>query len=403
MTHVAIDYTTGAWPGAGVARYTRSLVAALLAVAPEHTYTLFYGGAGLPRRTPEYAELRRLRAAYPVLRVRELPGSARLLGVLWNRLRVPLPADLLTGRPAVLHAPDFVLPPVARARTVVTVHDLSFLVLPEVADPGNRAYLTRAVPRAVRRATCVVAVSQATRCDVITRLGVPPGRVVAVPNGVDARFRPGDAKIAAADAAAAARLGLPARFLLHVGTLEPRKNLVRLIAAYARLVADRGDAGHDLVLAGRRGWMDGAIFAAAAAAGLRDRIRFLDYVPDRDLPALYRRATALVYPSLYEGFGLPVLEAMACGTPVVVSRTPALVELVADAGVTVPPTDEAALAAAMARIVAEPDLRAALRAAGPARAGGYTWAAAARRMAAVYRVVATAPRSVGRGTGNAAC
>src|SRR5947209_16561391 len=122
---IAIDFTTGVWPGAGVARYTRSLVAALAAIDRQNRYTLFYGGRGVPRDTPEYAALQALRRRYPALVVRELPGSARALGILWNRLHVPWPADTAAGGADLLHAPDFVVPPVARARTVVTIHDLS--------------------------------------------------------------------------------------------------------------------------------------------------------------------------------------------------------------------------------------------------------------------------------------
>src|SRR5690349_641773 len=230
---IAIDYTTGVWPGAGVARYTRSLVGALATADPANDYTLFYGGRDLPRDTPEYAHMQRLIERHRNLQVRELPFSAHGLGVLWNRLRLPWAADRAIGGADVVHAPDFVLPPVARARTVVTVHDLSFLVMPEVTDPGNAAYLRRAVPRAVRRADRVVAVSATTRHDILTHLHVRPERVVAVPNGVGPQFRsPTYDELAEAGPPFRARLGLPPRYLLHVGTLEPRKNLVRLIGAF---------------------------------------------------------------------------------------------------------------------------------------------------------------------------
>jgi glycosyltransferase involved in cell wall biosynthesis len=383
---IAVDFTTGVWPGAGVARYTRSLVAALAEVDPDSAYTLFYGGRGLPRDTPEYAFLQRLLREHGNLRARELPGSARALNILWNRLRAPISADRLIGGADVLHAPDFVAPPVARARTVVTIHDLTFLALPEVMDPGNRAYLAGRVPGAVRRAGRVVAVSEATRRDVISRLGVAPERVVTVPNGVDARFRLFEpSERARAQEEVRPRLGLPARYLLHVGTVEPRKNLARLVRAYAGLVAQGADCGHDLVLAGRRGWMVDPIFAAVRASGLQARIHFLDYVPESDLPALYNLATLFVYPSLYEGFGLPALEAMACGAPVITSRTPALMEVTGDAARLVDPLDEAALAAGMAALLADEAARGRLRAAGLSRAAQYPWTAAARRMVAVYR------------------
>ena len=383
---IAIDYTTGVWPGAGVARYTRSLVAALLARDPQNEYVLFYGGHGVPRTTPEYAALQALRAAHPHrVTVRELPASARLLGILWNRLHLPLPADSLIGGADVLHAPDFVAPPVARARAVITIHDLSFLVVPEVVDPGNRAYLRRAVPRAAAGAARVVAVSEATRQDAIARLGLAPDQVVTVPNGVDSTFQPlpYDALVTEGPALRA-QLGLPDRYLLHVGTIEPRKNLVRLIAAYARLVARGRDAGHDLVLAGRRGWLYASVFDAARASGLGARIHFVDYVPEPALPALYNLATLFVYPSLYEGFGLPVLEAMACGTPVVTSRTPALAEIAGQAALLVDPLADEALTAALETLLESPDALRNLHTAGLARAALYPWSAAAHQMLGVY-------------------
>ncbi|HUS14862.1 MAG TPA: glycosyltransferase family 1 protein [Chloroflexia bacterium] len=382
---IAIDYTTGAWPGAGVARYTRSLVTALANIDQYNHYTLFYGGRDLPRDTPEYAHLQDLLERRPNLTVRELPLSARALGILWQRLRAPLPANWLIGGADVVHAPDFLGPPVVGARQVVTIHDLSFLALPEVVDPGNRDYLARRVPRAARRAHRVIAVSEATRQDVIRYLRVPPERVVTVPNGVDQRFRSFDYDRLAAEAPARrAQLGVPERYILHVGTIEPRKTLVRLIGAYMGLVARGQDDGHDLVLAGRRGWMYDLVFDAAAASGLQQRIHFLDYVPEADLPWLYNLATVFVYPSLYEGFGLPVLEAMACGTPVVTSRTPALVELVGDATKLVDPIDEMSITLALELLVNNPTLRRALHEAGLLRAAAYPWSVSAHLMLGVY-------------------
>ncbi len=382
---IAIDYTTGVWPGAGVARYTRALVTALAEIDHRNRYTLFYGGRGLPRTTPEYAYLQDLLVRRPNLHVHELPASARQLGILWNRLRVPLTADRLIGGADVLHAPDFVAPPVARARRVITIHDLSFLIIPEVADPGNRAYLSRHVPSAARAADRIVAVSETTRQDVIERLRIRPDRVITVPNGVEPHFRPlPHVELVAAGSALRARWGLPARYILHVGTIEPRKNLVRLIGAFMGLVAGGHDDGHDLVLAGRRGWMYDSVFDAAEASGLRERIHFLNYVPEPDLPLLYNLATVFVYPSLYEGFGLPVLEAMACGTPVVAARTPALVELVGNAAMLIDPMDEASITVILELLLEDSNRRQTLYQAGLTRAARYPWSSAANLMLGVY-------------------
>ena len=386
---IAIDYTTGVWPGAGVARYTRSLVAALATSDAVNDYTLFYGGRDLPRDTPEYARMQRLLELHRNFRVQELNFSAHTLGVIWNRLRVPWPADRAIGGADVVHAPDFVLPPVARARTVVTIHDLSFLVMPEVTDPGNARYLRSAVPRAARRADRVVAVSETTRADVIEHLRIPPERVVTVPNGVSHYYHsPTYEELALAGPPFRKRLGLPARYLLHVGTIEPRKNLVRLVGAYLGLVSRGRDAGHDLVLAGRRGWMYDYVFQVAEASGLGERIHFLDYVPEEDLPLLYSLATVFVYPSLYEGFGLPVLEAMACGTPVLTSRASALVELTGQAALQVDPYDEESIIVGLELLLESDEARRNLHLAGLRRAAQYPWTAAAHQMRGVYEQLA---------------
>jgi glycosyltransferase involved in cell wall biosynthesis len=374
---IGVDYTAAVWQGAGIGRYTRELIRAAAPLDAGLRYVLFYAAGGLPAASPYLAELRALCAANPNLRARPIPLNPRVLTIIWQRLRLPLRAELFAGRIDLLHAPDFVLPP-TRARALLTVHDLTFMVHPETADAGLRRYLAASVPRSLRRADLVLVDSQATAADLGRLLGVAPARTRLLYPGVEARFRP----LPAAEVEPVrAELGLPAQFLLFVSTIEPRKNLVRLIAAFDRLIGDGAHPGLDLVIAGRRGWMYDEVFAAVERHGLTGRVRFLDFVADRQLPALYNLARAFVYPSLYEGFGFPALEAMACGTPVVTAAVSSLPEVVGTAAVLVDPLDVESIAAGMAQALREPER---LRAAGPPQARRFSWEASGRTLVEIY-------------------
>lgn len=382
---IAIDYTTGAYPGAGVARYTRSLVEALTRIDRFNHYTLFYGARGLDRSDEAYAQLAALVEERRNVRVQELGWSPRQLTILWQRLRLPWPVDRLIGPHDVLHAPDFIGPPHRQGRSIVTIHDLSFLVVPEHADPALVAYLTRAVPRAVRRADRVVAVSETTRQDLIRLLGVKPEHVVTVPNGIDLAFQPlPPHAIARQGGSLRLRLQLPARYILHVGTLEPRKNLIRLIDAYYTLVTTGRAYEHYLVLAGRKGWLYEPIFARVQQLGLQQHVRFLDYVAEADLPLLYNMATVFAYPSLYEGFGLPVAEAMACGVPTLTARVGATGEIAGDSALLIDPLDTASIATGLELLLERADARTHFSQLGHQRVQTYTWDAAAGQMLGLF-------------------
>lgn len=376
MTRIGIDYTAAAWQGAGIGRYTRELVRAVLEQGGAHEYVLFFAAGGLERSGAYVEELRRLCRAHPNVSARPIPLSPRRLTQLWQRLRAPLPVELFTGRLDLLHAPDFVLPP-TRAKTLLTIHDLSFLVRPETHLPSMVRYLSSAVPRSLRRADAVVADSRATRADLERLLGLAPGRARVVYPGVGPQFRPLDPAVCAP---VRARLGLPERFLLFVSTLSPRKNLVRLVEAYAQAGPDA-----DLVLIGQRGWLYEEVFAAIERLGLGARVRIPGFVHDKDLPAVYNLALACVYPSLYEGFGLPALEALACGTPLVTADNSSLPEVAGDAALLVDAADTAAIAAAIRRVAGDAELRARLSAAGPAQAQRFRWEQAARQILDCYR------------------
>ncbi|MFL5733162.1 MAG: glycosyltransferase family 4 protein [Chloroflexia bacterium] len=388
-----MDYTTGIYPGAGIARYTRSLVGALAGMDGRNRYGLFYAGRGLPKGTPERGIAEELFRRHGNFRGVAVPLSVRQTFGLWQRLRAPLPVEIFTGRCDVVHSPDFVSPPHLWGADVITVHDLSFLVVPECAEPKLAAFLGRTVPSAVRRADHVLAVSEQTKSDLIRLLDVPPGKVTVAYNGVEARFRPFDeAELKGPGGHSGGgewkiEIGCE-RFILHVGTLEPRKNLVRLVEAYGRLVSAKRVGDVALVLAGRKGWVYEPIHKAAERVnGAGGRVIFLDFVRDEHLPLLYNMATGFAYPSLYEGFGLPAAEALACGTPTLVSTDGALREVVGDAAVAVDPRSVEEIADGLERLLLDEGLRARLREQGPVQVARFTWEAAARKVLDVYEKV----------------
>lgn len=402
---IGIDYTAAVWQGAGIGRYTRELVEATIGQGNGHTFRLFYAAGGLDPASPYLGDLRRLCTAHPTVRAIPIPFSPRRLTQLWHRLRLPLPVELFTGQLDLLHAPDFTLPP-TRARTLLTIHDLSFLILPQAFTPNFHRFLSRMVPRSLRRADHVLADSEATRRDLERLLRVDAQRVTVVYPGVSAAFRPLPPE---ACEPVRRHFGLPDTFFLFVSTISPRKNLVRLLEAFARVI----DQGHwssgtaaqpawpagipILVIAGQRGWLYEEVFAAIEQLRLGDRVRVLDYVDDKDLPALYNLACASVYPSLYEGFGLPPLEALACGTPVVTADNSSLPEVVGDAAVLVDAESIDSIASGLMQVLADTSLRARLRAAGPERARTFTWDRAAQRLLQCYDELSRAPdRPTGR-------
>ncbi len=365
---IGIDYTAAVRQGAGIGRFCRGLIGALAELDHSNDYVVWSGGRGAaePHWPPNYRRL-------------TLPLSDRHLALIWQRLRLPLPVEWITGRLDLYHSPDFVLPPVRRARTLLTVHDLSFMRHPECSSPALYDYLINAVPRSVAQADLVLADSAHTQRDVIELLGVPAERTRVVYAGLEPSFRP--VPDGPARQAALARYGIEPPYVLGVGTLQPRKNFARLIAAF-RLARERHQLPHRLVIAGGRGWLYDDILVAAREAG--DAVLLAGYVDDSDLPALYSAADLFAFPSLYEGFGIPLLEAMGCGTPVLTAQASSLPEVAGDAALLVEPTDIEAIAAGLWRLLSDEALRQQLLRRGQERIQRYTWAAAARELLAAY-------------------
>lgn len=314
----------------------------------------------------------------PPFDVRALPLPRIALYESWHRLRAPK-VERATGRVDVVHATAFPMPP-RSAPVVLTIHDLAWLEDPSHFTARGLSFFRRGLDLALRDSDLVVCPSEATRADCI-RHGFAPEKVRVVPLGVDPRVAdPGDV------AEVRSRYGLERPYVLWAGTIEPRKNLGGLIAAYRRL-----DADVDLVLVGPKGWnedLDARLGNGSprrsAKGGDRARVHVLGFVPARDLPALYAGASVFCFPSFMEGFGFPVLEAMAQGTPVVTSAGTSTEELAEGAGVLVDPRDPDAIAAGMAAAMAR---RQELAEAGRRRAGGYTWERTGRLLVDAYREV----------------
>lgn len=370
---IGLDYTAAIHQSAGIGRYVRELARALVAHRPHLDWRLFIAeGSGEHTVFPHNENVH---CCPSIL-------SERNHARLWHRLRLPVPVELWTGPLDLFHATDFTLPPVLpRTRSVLTIHDLAFERYPTETMPGMQRFLSTAVPRSVRRADHIIAVSEATEADLVELYNTPPEKIATIPHGVDPRFHP-QGRLGEG-AAIRDRYSLPdGPLVLTVGTLQPRKNHLRLVQAMAQV---REQA--TLVIAGGRGWAYEAVHAEIKRLKLTDRVILTGFVDDTDLPALYRTATVFAYPAMYEGFGLPALEAMASGVPVVAANSSSLPEVVGEVGLLVDPLDVDAIAIALDNLLGDAGLRAALRVKGIARAGRFTWARAAELVWEVYEAV----------------
>lgn len=278
---------------------------------------------------------------------------------------------------------NFTAPFGAYGKCLTVVHDMAYLACPHTVRRKTRAWLRASMKRSCHYADHIITVSEFSKQEIIRYLHVKPERITVVPNAVDhTRYHPFYSKEQIRDAARA--YGIRGNYFLYLGTIEPRKNLETLIGAYAKLCMKKEEVPK-LVIAGGRGWMCGSIYQKAEQARLGNRILFTGYIAQEHSPLLMCGAQAFVFPSAYEGFGMPPLEAMACGTPVIVSNTAALPEVVGDAGILTDPESEEALCLAMEKILENEAFRDNLRTLGLRRAGGFTWEKSAEKLAKVYQ------------------
>ena len=367
MPRIGIDARLTYYHQGGISRYIAHLIPELAALDARDDYVILHSRK----------DRRNLAASPNQRRVACWTPSHHRFERLALALEVaPLGLDLL-------HSPDFIPPLGGRWKSVITIHDLSFLHFPETKDAASQRYYNGQIDAAVARADAILADSEATRQDVIALLRVPPEKVTTVWAGIDPSFSP-----APPEEIRRVRKAhhLPADYVLFVGTIEPRKNLDGLMRAYAALAADLPDLP-PLAVVGRRGWLNDPAHALPSTLGIADRMCWVEDIPDGDLPALYSGASVLCLPSLFEGFGFPVLEAMACGAPVVTSDRGSLPEVAGDAAILVSPDDPSSIADGLRRALTDTLLAADLRRRGFVQAARFTWAETARRALAVYRRV----------------
>ncbi len=371
---IYVDVSAAVHSRAGLGRYAGTLAQALDERYPGQI-ALFYNRdrgcqplealAHLPRRT--------VRAGYKPWRMAVWLGQLARLS--FRRL---LPDATL------YHATEHLLMPLPHCPTVLTVHDLIYRLFPQHHKRLNYWYLNAAMPLFVRRAQAIITISEATKRDLIHHYRVPEDKVHVIYEAAAPGFRPATPE---AVAAVRARYGLPERYLLSVGTIEPRKNLPRVLQALEGLRARGLDVGW--VIVGSKGWLYEDFLAQLEASPARAAVRLPGYVPDADLPAVYGGAEALVMASVYEGFGLPILEALACGTPVVSSHASSLPELGGEAARYFDPYRVDEMSEAIAAVLRDGALRQELRERGPAQAARFSWAAAAEQTMALYESLMT--------------
>jgi glycosyltransferase involved in cell wall biosynthesis len=375
--HIAIDAHSVGAQLAGNESYAVNLIEALAEIDQTNLYTLY---------VTKPAAIDRFTNRWSNFKVRQTLPHTPLV-----RIPLTLSAELRRRPVDVLHV-QFTAPPFAPCPVVTTIHDLSFEHLPETFKRRSRAQLRLTVRRTARKAALILTLSEFSRRDIIETYAVDPERVIVTPAAAPTHFKPivDEAELEKMRQ----RYGIGANYFLSLGSIQPRKNLTRLIEAFQWLRKSRPDDElPQLVIAGKRGWLDDEVFRAAQQHGLNESVKFTGYVPEEDLPALYSGAMCFVYPSYFEGFGLPVLEAMQCGAPVIAGNQTSLPEVAGDAALLFDPFDTRAIGEAIARVIDHSDYRAELRARGLKRAAEFSWIATARLTLKAYESAAASRRT----------
>lgn len=376
---IGFDVTAALTQGGGIGRYTRELIHALVNEGQQYHFHLF--SARAPRVRPVQNSI----PMAPNVTHRPAPLDERWLYRLWYRAHLPIEVQTFTGPVDLFHSPDFVLPPVrGHIPTLLTVHDLSFVHYPETFPPRLVSYLNQVVPNSIRRASHILADSISTQRDLAAIWQVPSEKVTVLYSGVNERFQPISNKQKLEGLRDKYNLS-DAPFILAVGTIQPRKNYEMLVRAFSHLVVR---FPHHLVIAGGRGWLFEGLLTEVNRLKLTDRVHFPGFVDDDDLPALYSAAEMLVFPSLYEGFGLPLLEAMACGTPVITSDASSLPEVAThgdeQAAILISPTNETDWTASMANLIEDGQTRNSLVDAGIRQVKRFSWQNSAQQLIILY-------------------
>jgi glycosyltransferase involved in cell wall biosynthesis len=369
---IYVDVSSAIHTKAGLSRYSASLVRELNPLLGDRL-RLFQNSLG--RRGP-------LRGWEHQPAVGVSLGYKPWRALIWMRHMARWPMDGLLPGAALFHATEHLLPPLREIPTVLTVHDLIFERFPQYHKAMNYLYLRATMPTYCRRATAIIAISEATRADLMQFYGIDPARITVSPEAAAPSFRPQSPEQVEA---VRRRYSLPPRYMLTVGTIEPRKNLIRLLDACGPLLADGLADG--LVVVGSKGWLYQGLFRHLETLSWRDKVILTGFVPDEDLPAVYGGAILTVQPSLFEGFGLPVLEAMACGSPVCASRTGSLREVGGGAAAYFDPVEIEEMSETLRSVLSAQDVRCDMRRRGLARAALFSWRRAAEETLSLYERV----------------
>lgn len=351
MVHIGIDARLTYYRDGGISTYTRQLINALQQLDEHNQYTVFHSRKDDRRISKQFARAALWTPAHH--RIERLALSVELV---WRGLDV-------------FHSPDFIPPYRAAKHHIITVHDLTFLHYPEYLTADSRAYYNDQIEAACHHADHILAVSEATKNDIVEMLKIDAAKITVQPHGVNPQYRPMTSDETEPIQQA---LNLPSEYILHVGTLEPRKNIIGLLKAYQLLLNQLPDAP-PMLLVGRKGWLFEQTHAAMDKLNLGDKLIWRDDVTDAQLPAIYNMASVLVSPSFYEGFGMPALEAMACGTIPIVSNRSSLPEVVGDVGLLINPDDPSDIANAMHHALTDSAWRDAMQTQAIARAEHFTW------------------------------
>lgn len=368
---IAFDATAIPANRAGAGIYIFNLVQALAKIDTVNQYHVY----AKPDHIAEFGIVQ------PNFHFVSMPHTSTLRRLAWEQ--TVLPREIKRHHIDVLHSPHYTMPFQPGCKSIVTFCDMIFVLFPHMHNHVRRIFFQRMMRRSAERADMLIAISESTRGDVLRYKHLPPERVISIPLAASDAFR----RMPASESqVACARYNLtPGRFILYVGVLEPRKNVPLLMEAYARIAAEYPDV--PLVIAGKKGWMYEEIFRQVTLLGITERVRFLGYVPEDDLIGLYNAARVFVYPSRYEGFGLPVLEAMQCGVPVITCNVSSLPEVAGDAALLVEPDDVVGLADSLGRVMDNDSLAHNLSARGIERARQFSWQRCAHETLLVYQSV----------------
>ena len=372
---IGIDATALPANPAGAGTYTSELIRALAQIDAPHEWFIFTHPGG-----KAYINLPDKPSLHWVL----TPQKSPLRRLIWEQTVFPFLVHRL--KLELLHSLHYTRPIFLPCPSVVTFHDMTFFLYPQVHTRSKRFFFPAAIRFSARTASALIAVSESTRRDAIRLLNIPAAKIYTTPNGVSPVFRP----VSDPQRLQACREKhhLPDKFILFVGTIEPRKNLPLLLKAYHGLLSSPPwmQAVPSLVLAGQMGWMVNDVLHQIETLGLQEKVHLTGYIPPEELPLVYNLASVFVYPSIYEGFGLPALEAMACGTPVITTNTSAMADYVGDAGILVPPNNQEALVQAMQTLLMDQDLQHSLAQKGQEQAAQFTWERTAQETLKVYEL-----------------